>query len=321
MSGPSPVTVQQLHPFIGAEIVGADLREAISAADLDTIRTAFVEHEVPVFRDQDISMEQQMAFGEYFGELSVHPFSASLPDQPEYIVLDNDGENPPLATDMWHSDEMFRDEPPLATVLRAVIVPDVGGDTLFSSMTAAYEGLSDRLKLFVSGLEAVNDFRPFRRIMEAKPDGMAEIRQMEDHFPNPVHPVVRLHPESGKPGIYVSPVFTKYIKGMSERESQQILEILYRQMEVPEYHYRVEWATHTLVIWDNRSCQHYAPRDFLPRRRRMERVTIKGDKPIGAPDLLAASVEDGRFRFGGDLTKIRRDETARPFERMIEKVD
>jgi len=269
---------------------GADLTRPLEDSDVKIIHDALVEHEVIVMPDQQsITVEDQIRFGERFGKLSVHPFSPHDEDVPELIILDNDGDHPPLATDIWHSDETFREAPPWGTILRARMLPSVGGNTVFASMTAAYEGLSDRMKAFLSGLEAVHDFKPFRRLFGRDPQSTQLIRDMEDRFPNPSHPVVRVHPVSGKKSIFVNRQFTLSTKGMTERENNALLDVLFHLPEVPEYQFRAQWHVGMMVFWNNRSVQHYAPRDYLPQRRRMERVTLAGDKPIGAQDAMAAA--------------------------------
>ena len=284
----SKIIVTKTGPACGAEVRGADLSQPLSAGDFKVIHDALIAHEVIVLPDQQaITVEDQIHFGERFGTLSVHPFSPHAEDVPELIVLDNDGDNPPLATDIWHSDETFRETPPWGTILRARVVPEVGGNTVFASMTAAYEGLSDRMQAFLSGLEAVHDFKPFRRLFGRDGESKRIIRQMEDKFPNPVHPVVRVHPVSGKKAIFVSRQFTVAIKGMTEIESNALLDVLFHLPEVPEYQFRAHWQVGMMVFWDNRSVQHYAPRDYLPQRRRMERVTLAGDRPFGPADAMA----------------------------------
>jgi taurine dioxygenase len=287
MAKASEITVTRKGAHLGAEVSGVDFSKAQSNSNHTILFDALMENEVLVFPEIDITVEEQSAFGKQFGELSVHPFSPNDADMPELIILDNDGERPPLATDIWHSDETFREVPPMGTILRARIVPEVGGDTVFASMTAAFEGLSDRWQCFLTGLEAVHDFKPFRRLYSGDPASRDKLHAMEEQFPNPVHPVVRLHPVTGKKVIFVSPQFTLLIKGMTESESQSILDMLYRLTEVPEYQFRVGWKPGTMVFWDNRSTQHYAARDYLPHRRRMERVTLRGDAVIGAADEMA----------------------------------
>src|SRR5262245_56241176 len=149
MDGGSRVRVKKIAPYLGAEISDVDLADATSNAEFEIIRAALVEHEVLIFRNQKLSVEDYIAFGRRFGELTVHPCSTALADRPELIVLDNDPDSPPLSTDQWHSDEMFRDRPAMATILRSTIIPEVGGNTLFASMTAAYDGLHPSLQEFL----------------------------------------------------------------------------------------------------------------------------------------------------------------------------
>ena len=318
LSAQSAVTVVRGGAALGAEIQGVDLRERLSEVDFQVIHDALVEHEVLVFRDQDVSQAQQAEFAGRFGKLTVHPFAASLKDRPEMIVLDNDEENPPNSTDQWHSDEMFQLEPPMGTCLRMRVKPAHGGDTLFASMTAAYEGLSASMRRFLDELESENDFKVFRKVFSRSIERRRQLVDIEEMFPTPVHPVVRVHPVTGKRLVYVSPQTTTRIRGMREWESDRVLDMLYHLPEIPEYQYRVQWELHTIVIWDNRSTQHYAPRDYLPNRRRVERVTIKGDRPVGVNGLASVFARDKpEFEPRGDRTRIKSDEFARPFEAML----
>ncbi|NQV57595.1 MAG: TauD/TfdA family dioxygenase [Rhodospirillales bacterium] len=290
MSKTSNIEFKRLGAHLGAEVSGADLTAALSHKDRQAIHDALMEHEVLVFPEIDITVEQQAAFAKQFGEFSVHPFSPNAEELPELIILDNDGDSPPLATDVWHSDETFREAPPMGTILRARVLPDIGGDTVFASMTAAYDGLSSRWQNFLSGLEAVHDFKPFRRLfIGADEKRRATLHRMEIEYPNPSHPVVRVHPVTGRKAIFVNPQFTLHIKGMTETESEAVLSMLYQLTGTPEYQFRVGWKLGTMVFWDNRSTQHYAARDYLPQRRRMERFTLKGDKVLGADDAMAGA--------------------------------
>lgn len=290
------IKVRKVGAACGAEIEGVRLCGDLDEATHATIEAALVEHQVIVFRNQDISTEDQKAFGRRFGELTVHPFAPSDSDAPDLIVFDNDAENPPWGTDVWHSDETFRAAPPLGTMLRALIVPEYGGDTLFASMAAAYEGLSDHMQQFVSGLEAIHDFKPFRQLFDDDAESRAKLRQFEDRYPPAVHPVVTTHPVSGRRVLFVNPQFTIAIKGMDEAESRAILELLFHQAEIPEYQYRHHWTPGTLVFWDNRSVQHYAIHDYYPNRRKLERITIKGERPYS--DIPALDTDVIRTRKG-----------------------
>jgi len=288
----STVEVKRVGASLGAEVSGLDLALPLDDAEIEAINNALAEYQVLIFRDQEITAEHQKAFGRRFGKLTVHPFAPSDAEAPELIVFNNDADNPPWGTDVWHSDETFRAEPPMGTMLRALIVPEIGGDTMYTSMSAAFEGLSDRLQQFISGLEAVHDFKPFRQLFSGDAEGRRSLRDFEERYPPATHPVVRLHPVSGKKVIFVNPNFTVAIKGMGESESHALLEQLFRQAMVPEYQIRHHWRPNTLVFWDNRAVQHYAIHDYYPQHRRMERITIKGDKPVGVEaGLDGASVQ------------------------------
>ena len=277
----SSIGVKKLGAHIGAEILNVDLTRRLAGTDVKFIKAAIAEHEVLVFRNQKLTRDQYIDFVGQIGKLTIHPFATALPDHPEMIVLDNDRNNPPLSTDQWHSDEMFRDAPPWITALRSVIVPPVGGDTCFASMTSAYDGLHPDLQKFYESLEAINDFKVFRVLYSGTREGRERLVEIEDLFPNTTHPVVRIHPISGKKAIYASPQTTKAIANVRDFESEHILHMLYQLPEIPEYQFRLKWEPDTIVLWDNISTQHYAPRDFLPHRRRMERLTVKGSRPYG----------------------------------------
>lgn len=275
------IEVIPINGFIGAEVRGVDLSQ-LNDLTFKVLHDAFVQYEVLVLRDQqNMTLEDQMAFGARFGPLSIHPFSPNMEDKPEVIVLDYSADHPAARTDIWHADETFRPNPPIVTMLRARIVPDRGGDTCFSSMTAAYRGLSERMKQYIHGLECQHDFKPFRSLFNDSPEHKRKLRELEDAFPNPWHPVVRVHPVTGRRTIYVNPQFSIRIRDMKDDESHSLLQYLFAQAHTPEYQLRVKWQPDTVVLWDNRSVQHYAPHDYYPQRRSMERVTITGDVPVG----------------------------------------
>jgi len=173
--------------------------------------------------------------------------------------------------------------------LRARIVPEFGGDTMFASMTAAYEGLSERLKIYLSGLRAVHGYGRFGELLRGDPRRRHLLHRVENENPMPRHPVVRIHPESGRRSIFINLHFTPRIDELAEDESRAILELLFRQALVPEYQLRVSWQPDTVVVWDNRAVQHYAPNDYSPQHRRLERITIKGDHPVGDEAMMEFS--------------------------------
>jgi taurine dioxygenase len=279
--------VQRIGSSLGAKVTNLDLTRPLGAADAEAIRAAIAEHEVLVIPNQDITPAQYVQFGRTFGPLTVHPFAPNDGATPEMVVLDNHKNNPPNATDFWHSDETFRETPPMATILRSTIVPPVGGDTLFASMTAAYDGLNERFKKLIDGLEAEHDILIYKKLLGGKPELRQKLRELEDRNPPQQHPVVRTHPVSGRKLVYVNRNFTTRIVGMTDQDSRFILEYLYQQIDTPEYQMRVQWEPHTIVMWDNRSTVHFACRDYFPHRRRMERLVVGGDKPVGLASGLA----------------------------------
>lgn len=290
------VTAKRVGVHLGAEITGVDLRKPLSDARFKAIDNALVENELIIFRNQNISSDDLMAFGRRFGPLTVHPFAPNEgKDAPELIKFRNDEKSPPFSTDVWHSDETFRAEPPMATVLVAKEVPAIGGDTVFVSMTAAYEGLSDRMQQFISGLDGIHDMKPFRPLFGKSEEERKRLQEFELKYPPQLHPVVRIHPVSGKKALFVNPQFTIGINGMEEHESRALLDLLFRQAFVPEYQFRHHWEPHTIAMWDNRSTQHYAVHDYYPQRRYMERVTIKGGSVTGVPRADPASLRRPKY--------------------------
>lgn len=276
------IRVIRKSPSIGAEIEGVDFSRPVPEAVANAIHEALMEYKVVYFRNADMSPEQQVAFGRHFGELTVHPFSPHLEHLPEVMVLDNKEDNPVFATDNWHSDETFRVEPPMGSILRCVRAPQAGGDTLWADMCAAYDGLSDKMRNFVSGLEAIHDFKPFRHKFDGLPvqERYRKLAEMEERLPNPTHPMVRTHPVTGKKALFVNEHFTIGIKGMRDDEARALLDFLCAQARIPEYQFRFHWEPNSMVFWDNRPTPHYATNDYYPSRRTMHRLTIRGDKPV-----------------------------------------
>ncbi len=285
----SPLKIRRIGAYLGAEVTGIDLSRPLDEATIKAVGQAHAEHEVLVFPRQKISSEDLKRFGRYFGDLTVHPFSTNAAEAPELIVYDNKEGNPPPPTDIWHTDETFRETPPMGTILCSKIIPEIGGDTCFHSMTAAYDALSDRMQNFISGLEAVHDFKPFKTLFAEDEAGWRKLRHFEEIYRPVVHPVVRVHPMTGKKAIFVNPQFTLFIKGMEERESRVLLDTLFHVTAILEHQYRHRWEPDMVVFWDNRSTQHAAVHDYYPQRRLMERVTVKGDRPVGVGEPAKAS--------------------------------
>ncbi|MDG2003373.1 MAG: TauD/TfdA family dioxygenase [Novosphingobium sp.] len=270
--------VSPMTPRIGALIEDIDLREELSDEAIAEIRQALLTYKVIFFRDQDISQEQHIAFARRFGELEVHPISEDKgQEHPEVLHLMTRTDGSTSGADLWHSDVTWRAEPSLGSVLRGRAIPDVGGDTLWSDQVAAYEGLTSAMKEWICSLTAIHDGSGF-----AKHLGIPEEEWLK-RFPLQEHPVVRTHPETGEQALYVNCSFTRSIKGLSQKESDWLLEHLYSQAAIPEYQVRFRWQENSIAFWDNRSCQHYAVADYAPAMRHVERVTIAGEKPYFDP--------------------------------------
>jgi taurine dioxygenase len=251
------------------------LREPLDDETFAEIERAHLDYKVIFFRDQDLTIGQHLAFARRFGELEEHPFLPAKDGYGEVIRFAKD-ETTVGYENIWHSDVSWREVPSLGSVLRAVEVPDVGGDTLFSDMEAAYESLDDEVKERIEGRTAVHDFtHSFGRALD--PETLAE---RQEQFPAVEHPVVRTHPATGRRSIYVNAIFTSHIVGLDPDESDRLLDLLCRQAAFPEYQCRFRWRKNSIAFWDNRAVQHYAANDYWPRTRVMERVTIIGDRPV-----------------------------------------
>src|SRR5580658_2095088 len=246
------ISVNPIAGALGAEVGRVHLGELGDGA-LNEVRAAFVEHQVLFFRDQEITRDQQKAFARRFGTLQIHPYLQPLKDEghPEFVVLQSDEQRPYVA-EAWHSDVTF--------------------------MYEAYEALSDKMQRMLSDLVAIHDTtRTFSRY-EYKTDHIGG-RQAPQVL-SAEHPVVRTHPESGRKGLFVNSTFTASIKGMKPRESVMLLDFLYRHIELPDFSCRFRWRPNSVAMWDNRCTQHRVVADNRTANRRMERITINGDKPF-----------------------------------------
>ena len=273
----SQLEIRPVTPTVGAEIFGVDLREPLSAERIEQIEQALYAHHVIFFRDQEITPEQHIALARQFGEISIPPFAPKYGDVPELIVLD---QNSPKGegADKWHTDNIFMAEPPLGSILKAVELPALGGDTCFASMVAAYEALSEPIRQLVDGLSAENDItKPLRKAIEAG-HATVDLAEIQAKWPPVTHPLARTHPVTGRKALYLSDTSTTRIIGISERESEYLLPFLCDHVRSPEFQCRFRWDTHSIAFWDNRSAQHYAVPDYTERRV-MNRVTLAGDAP------------------------------------------
>jgi len=271
----------EVHPVtttIGASIMGVDLREPLAKSAKDTIERALVEHGVVFFRDQDTNPDQLVAFAENFGSISMPPMAPAGSPRPEVMILDQIAPRGEGA-DNWHSDNTFMSEPPMGSILKAVQLPKVGGDTCFANAAAAYEALSDSMRRFVDGLRAVHDItKPMTRAIAAGIFDAAKLAKQQEQWPPVEHPVVRTHPVTGRKALYVNGNSTVRLVGLSERENDLLLPFLNDHIRSPEFQCRFRWDTGSIAFWDNRTVQHFAVADYSERRI-MHRVTLTGDKP------------------------------------------
>jgi taurine dioxygenase len=296
--------VRPLAGHIGAEIVGVDLTQPLDDAVVDAIRATLLRWKVVFFRDQRVTQDQHIAFGRRFGDVTpAHPtLPAAFLDHPEILLLDNEQfakqekktprdsaaddddspRTPALSIESrWHTDVTFVPNPPMGSILHGVVVPPYGGDTQWTNCVVAYERLSEPIRTMIDSLHAVHQ--------NALPVARGELSpQLQQQFQSQdlraVHPVVRVHPETGERSLFVNPNFTSHIQELSRQESRHLLAMLYEHMTNPEFTCRFRWEPDSIAFWDNRATAHLVPTD-VPKgqRRSMQRITLAGDVPIG-PD-------------------------------------
>jgi taurine dioxygenase len=269
------IEVKKLTPIIGAEIFNVDLSKKLTSIEIDEIHRAFSENQVIFFRNQSIGKQDHVEFGRLFGDLHIHPAAPHIEGIPEMMKIYADENSPRANGEVWHSDVSCDLEPPMGSILQIVQCPPSGGDTLFASMYAAYDALSDRMKTYLNGLAALHDGEPVYRGMY-KNFGV----QDKDSYPSAQHPVVRTHPVTGKNALYVNKGFTTKILGIPVDESDAILTYLFEHMENPLFQCRFRWEENSIAFWDNRCVQHRAMWDYWPHTRIGHRITVAGDKPF-----------------------------------------
>lgn len=274
------VEIKPLTPSIGAIVEGLDVRGSLSDAAIEEISRALDERLVLFFEDQSLTAAAQRDFAARFGPLYVHPFYPGNDDAPEVMILAHDA-NHRANADRWHNDVTYLATPPKAAVLYAEEIPELGGDTLWASMYAAYDALSDPLKSLVSDLRAVHSFAKNFTPQRFKELGMEDRRdRMYAEHPPVSHPVARRNPVTGRRALFVNQDFTSHIEGVGPRESDALLRFLFEHMAQPEFQVRWRWRAGTVAMWDNRWTQHCALADYFPARRRVRRATILGERPV-----------------------------------------
>lgn len=269
--------IRPLGPNIGAEVYGVDLAQELPDQTIAAIRAAWLEHLVLFFPGQSLTSETQLAFATRFGTTTeAHPVEKPKADNEKIHAIDSIKDR----TDFWHTDVTFMAEPPSASLLYAVQLPAVGGDTMWASTRAAYERLAAPLQSFCTELTAIHYAEYYAQVV-AGGGGQSWNGERVTEMPPVEHPVVRIHPETQRPNLFVNPGFTVGIKDFPAAQGQAFLKMLYKHMTRPEFIVRYRWTEGTLAFWDNRTTMHYGIFDYGKDRRIMHRVTLRGDRPAG----------------------------------------
>jgi alpha-ketoglutarate-dependent taurine dioxygenase len=269
--------IKTLAPNIGAEVIGLDLSEPLGDEVVADVRAALGRHLVLFFRDQDLSPERQAAFARQFGEVTpAHPVIPSLEGHPEVLPIDGREDR----ASWWHTDVTYLNTPPLGSILHMRECPEVGGDTMWVSLQAAYDGLAEPVRAMCERLIAWHHDPWFAADVDAR-GGYEWDGQWNEKLYPASHPVVRTHPETGRNGLFVNSQFTRHIEGLSKVESDAVLDMLYRHCQRPEFSCRFHWTPGAVAFWDNRATLHYALDDYGDELRIAHRVTLRGDRPYG----------------------------------------
>ena len=273
--------VKRLSGVLGAEIDGVDLSGHLEPEPVAAIRAAWIEHHVLVFRNQSLTHDEQVRFAASMGEIQVHPFVQSGPDHPQVMELIVEADDETNFGGGWHTDLTCLEAPVLGSILYAVELPEVGGDTLFANQQAAYDALSEAMKSIVDGLGAVHSAgSQYGSTGVAIDHKSMKTGNHDAAVAEVVHPVVRTHPESGRKGLFINSAYVTEIVGFTRPESDALLSFLFRHAVEERFTCRVSWEPGTVVMWDNRSVQHQALHDYAGERRHMRRVTVRGDRPV-----------------------------------------
>ncbi len=271
------VDVRPLSPTIGAEIRGVDCADDLGDDVIDTIRRIWLDRLVVFFPDQRLDDDAQIAFASRFGDLTEsHPVEPRVVDRKEVHSIESGKDR----TDFWHTDITFMNRPAMASLLRSIDVPDAGGDTMWADTRAAYETLAEPLQRLCDGLSAYH-YEPYYAQAVAGGRGNVWDGKKLTRLLPATHPVVRVHPETGRKNLFVNPKFTLRVVDMPEPQSDGLLRLLYEHMTSPQFLVRYHWRPKTLAFWDNRSTMHFGIFDYEGQTRVMHRVTLRGDRPAG----------------------------------------
>ncbi len=285
------IEVKPIAGALGAEISGVDLRN-LDDETFGEIYDAWLEHLVVFFRDQKLSPEEYIAFSKRFGDIHHHPFIKGMPDHPDILEIVKEEGDTRAFGETWHTDQMFNPNPAKATMLYAKETPKFGGDTMFANMYLAYDNLSEPMKAMLKDVKTwntgnrkklhENDVK--RGEMSGSYKGNAKMAEkVQEPDPNLIteaaHPLLRTHPETGKKALFIGN-HTQTLHGMKPAEARPLLDYLMQYAVHPEFTCRFRWEVGSMAIWDNRCTQHRALNDYHGQRRRMHRITIKGDRPV-----------------------------------------
>jgi len=284
-AAPPELRVRRLSPALGAEVEGFD-PAAIDDAGFAALYDAFLAHHVLVLRDQTLTPAAQLALAQRLGEIHLHPYVEGLPEHPEILEILKTETDTRNFGGRWHTDQMYTREPAKCTMLYARELPDVGGDTVFANLHLAFDRLSPAMRTVLTGLRGRNvgdranryGGKSRRELYRATMSAM-RVKDPGEVETNAYHPLVRTHPETGRKGLYVGS-HTQEIEGFRIEETEGLLAFLLEHVVRPEHTCRVRWSVDTLVLWDNRSVLHLAVNDYAGKRRRMHRITIRGDRPF-----------------------------------------
>jgi taurine dioxygenase len=268
--------VRKIAGALGAELSGVDLSRPLEDGLIADIRAALNTHQVIFFRDQSLTADEQLAFGRRFGPLNIHPYVSGMADHPEVMEIIKEPQDRLNFGGGWHSDMSFLETPSIGSILYAVETPPFGGDTLFASQAAAYDALSDGLKATLEGLRAVHSAgREYSATgPSAQKRASMQVAEAEGLAGEFIHPVVKVHPETGRKALYVNPAFTMRFDGWTRRESKPLLTYLFEHSRQEAFTCRFAWRDGSVAFWDNRQVWHYALNDYPGQRRHMRRVTV-----------------------------------------------
>lgn len=275
------LSIRQTTPALGAEVTGIDLASPLTDLEKNSVRSAFSSHKVLFFRDQQLTPACLTRFAGLFGEVGAYPFAQPLAGHPEVIAIIKEPDQTSVFGGIWHTDSTYLEKPSLGSILYAVAVPSVGGDTLFSNLEIAYERLAPETQRQLASLQAIHSSAKNQAALRKDHLDSGSMKGNTKSVKESCHPVLRTHPVTGKISLYISPAHTIRFKGQSIEQSAPLLDHLFTHVLNDDFKCRFRWTKGTMAIWDNRCCLHYPVNDYHGQRREMHRVTIEGDIPTG----------------------------------------